>query len=158
MHPLRVIAIPTPVADEVRRSSRSPFADHPTHTEVAAGHGPCRHCLRTFHVGEERRILFTYDSFSPLGAPPLPGPVFIHEAPCARYSEDGGTPRDLDGRTLTLNAYGRPRKLLVQGECRGDELEDAAQRLFTRAAVDFIHVRDTEAGCYDFRLERAGAG
>jgi hypothetical protein len=28
-------------------------------------------------------------------------------------------------------------------------------RLLDRADVDYVHVRDTSAGCYDLRIERA---
>ncbi len=88
----RVIAIPEAVAASVHANRRSPFAGHPIHTEVASGHGPCRLCLRTFTIGSERRILFTYDPFAELETLPLPGPVFIHEADCLRYPEDGDSP------------------------------------------------------------------
>jgi hypothetical protein len=35
------------------------------------------------------------------------------------------------------------------------EVETAIERLFSRPEIDYLHVRDTEAGCYDLRLERA---
>ena len=47
-----VVAIPTALANAVRRTHSSPGFGHPVHTEVATGHGPCRHCLRTFAVGQ----------------------------------------------------------------------------------------------------------
>src|ERR1700757_3827213 len=59
----RVAAIPSKVADLVRSTMRSPGYGHPAHAEVATGYGPCRHCLRDFEVGKDRRILFTYDPF-----------------------------------------------------------------------------------------------
>jgi hypothetical protein len=34
-------------------------------------------------------------------------------------------------------------------------VEPAIDRLLDRADVDYIHVRDTAAGCYDLRIERA---
>jgi hypothetical protein len=77
--PFRVAAIPTKVADLVRSTMRSPGYGHPAHAEVATGYGPCRHCLRDFQVGKERRILFTYDPFHGIEPLPLPGPIFIHE-------------------------------------------------------------------------------
>src|SRR5512132_1092925 len=91
----RVAAIPTKVADLVRSSMRSPGYGHPAHAELATGYGPCRHCLRDFQVGKERRILFTYDPFHGIEPLPLPGPIFIHEEPCERFSEDAGFPADL---------------------------------------------------------------
>ena len=145
----RIVAIPESVADSVRANRKSPFARHPTHTEIATGHGPCRLCLRTFRVGLERRILFTYDPFADIESLPLPGPVFIHEAPCLRYGEDGGFPDELRSHGLTLNAYQRPRILRAQEYVTNGEVEPVIARLWERPDIDYIHVRDTEAGCYD---------
>src|SRR5260370_40846694 len=72
--PYRVVAIPDAVAEKVRATGVSPRYGHPAHAEVAKGYGPCRQCLRDFAVGQERRILFTYDAFTGAEALPLPGP------------------------------------------------------------------------------------
>ena len=37
----------------------------------------------------------------------------------------------------------------------GSEIKPAIARLLGRADVDYLHVRNTEAGCYDLRVERA---
>jgi len=155
MTPYRVVAIPQAVADSVRTTRSSPGYGHPAHAEVATGYGPCRLCLRDFRVGEERRILFTYDPFAGSEALPLPGPVFIHEAPCRRHGEDAGFPEDLRGRPLTLNAYARGRRLLAQEYLGDGGAEAGIESLLARPEVDYIHVRDTRAGCYDLRIERA---
>lgn len=151
----RVVAIPSTVADAVRSTRRSPGYGHPVHSEVAGGHGPCRHCLRTFAVGEERRLLFTYDPFRGTESLPLPGPVFIHEAPCRRYDEESGFPATLRAHPLTLNAYGRGRRLRSQAYIVDGGVDGAIEALFARPDVDYIHVRDTRAGCFDFSIERA---
>jgi hypothetical protein len=151
---LRIVAIPTSVAQQVRETMRAPGYGHPAYTEVATGHGPCRHCLQTFRIGQERRILFTYDPFAGLQLPPLPGPVFIHEEPCARHPEDGGFPEELRSHELTLDAYGAARRLLEEEHVGEGNVEAALERMFARSDVDYVHVRDTEAGCYDFRIER----
>lgn len=155
MRAYRVIAIPDAVADEVRRTGRSPGYGHPAHAEVAKGHGPCRQCLRVFKVGEERRVLFTYDPFEDTDPLPLPGPVFIHESPCERYPEDAGFPEELREHTLTLEAYGNGRVLRAQEYVADGHIEPVVDRLLGSPDVDYIHVRDTKAGCYDLRLERA---
>lgn len=157
MLPYRTIAIPTSVAESVRTTLTSPRYGHPAHTETAAGYGPCRHCLRTFRVGAERRILFTYDAFDGLEPLPLPGPVFVHADPCERHPEDGGFPEGLRAHALTLDGYARGRRLAAQEYVRDGEVEAAIGRLFARRDVDYIHVRDMEAGCYDLRIERADA-
>jgi hypothetical protein len=149
-----VVAIGDRIADAVRNTLLSPGYGHPAHTEVAAGYGPCRQCLRTFSVGKDRRILFTYDSFRGKEELPLPGPVFIHENQCERYPEDGGFPPDMLSHRLTLNAYARGRRLVGQSYVSNGLIEPELQRLLGQRDVAYIHVRDTDAGCYDFCIEK----
>jgi hypothetical protein len=134
---------------------KSPGYGHPAHAETATAYGPCRQCLRTFAIGTDRRILFTYDAFYGKEDLPLPGPVFIHEEPCERYAEDDGFPVELLAHRLTLNAYGRGRQLVASRYVSNGLVEPELQRLLADANVDYIHVRDTVAGCYDFCIERA---
>lgn len=154
MIPYRVVAIDDRTADSVRTSGLSPRYGHPVHADVATGYGPCRQCLHTFAVGSERRILFTYDAFEASEELPLPGPVFIHEERCERYPEAAGFPPDLIHHRLTLNAYARGPRLLAQKYVADGRVESALQQLLGDQTVDYIHVRDTKAGCYDFRIER----
>jgi hypothetical protein len=155
MTPFRTMAIPTALADKVRRTRVSPGYGHPAHAEVATGYGPCRHCLRTFEIGVDKRVLFTLDPFHGLEPLPLPGPVFIHEEECPRFGEGDGFPADLLPHALSLEAYARGRKLVAVEHLPGTEAPEAAERLLRRPEVDYVHVRDTKAGCYDFRIERA---
>ncbi len=155
MTPYQIVAIPDAIAEAVRSTGRSPQYGHPAHAEVATGRGPCRQCLRNFVVGEERRLLFTYDPFEGTDPFPLPGPVFIHEAPCQRYAESGGFPDDVRGSALTLNAYGRGRLLRAQEYVADGRIEPVLAQLLGRADVDYIHVRNTRAGCYNLRIERS---
>jgi Protein of unknown function (DUF1203) len=150
----RIIAIPSEIADIVRSTHKSPGYGHPTHAELATGHGPCRLCLRTFTIGQERRVLFTYDAFSGTESLPLPGPVFIHQERCIRYAEDAGFPADMRSHALTFNAYGRGRHLRAQDYIDDGRVDLPIERLLARPDVDYIHVRDTCAGCFDFRIER----
>jgi hypothetical protein len=133
---------------------KSPGYGHPAHREVAGGYGPCRHCLKTFHVGQEQRVLFTYDPFHEVVPYPLPGPIFIHAQQCARYEEQAGFPEDLRHHALTLVAYGDERTVRGKEYVTDGKIEAAAQRMFDDAMVRFLHVRDTQAGCYDLRIDR----
>jgi hypothetical protein len=154
MQQYRVVAVSDRTADAVRKTMKSPGYGHPAHAETATGYGPCRQCLRTFAIGTDRRILFTYDAFYGKEDLPLPGPVFIHEQSCERYPEDGGFPADMVAHKLTLNAYGAGRELVVSKYLSGGVIEPELQRLLADGNVDYIHVRDTLAGCYDFCIER----
>ena len=151
----RVIAIPTKFADLVRSSLRSPGYGHPAHVEVASGYGPCRHFLRPFQVGAENRILFTYDPFHGIETVPLPGPVFIHADGCERYSEGDGFPEDLRAHGLTFAAYGPGRRMVAEEHVNDGGGERVIEELLGRSEVNYLHVRDLEAGCYDFRIERS---
>ncbi|HYO13148.1 MAG TPA: DUF1203 domain-containing protein [Thermoanaerobaculia bacterium] len=150
----RVIAIPEELADQARAALKSPQYGHPAHIEIATGYGPCRSCLRTFQEGEEERILFTYDPFAGLDSYPSPGPVFIHREGCPRY-EEAGFPEGIRRLPLTLEAYGRGRWLVARERVAGGDVDGSVGRLFSHPAVEYIHVRNTEAGCYIARIERA---
>ncbi len=150
----RVAAIPTKVAELVRSTMRSPGYGHPAHVEVASGYGPCRHCLRDFQVGKEQRILFTYDPFHGLESLPLPGPIFIHAEPCERFQNDASFPEDLRTHRLTLVGYGAGRRVIREEHVENGEVESLIARLLEQSEVEYVHVRDTEAGCYDCRIER----
>jgi hypothetical protein len=150
----KVLAIPTKIVEQVRATMRSPGYGHPAHREVAKGYGPCRHCLRDFKVGEEERILFTYDPFHELGVQALPGPVFVHAEACERYPENDGFPEDLLARALTLDVYGSRRQLMAEEHVTKEELAARVENFWNTDGVEYIHVRDRSAGCYDLRLER----
>lgn len=155
MTTFRYIAIRTAVAEQVLATGTSPGYGHPAHTEVATGYGPCRHCLRAFQIGVDRRTLFTYDPFHDLEPLPLPGPVFIHADGCTRFPERVGFPDDLRLHALTLVAYGRERRVLAELPVIGGNVDRELERIFAASGVRYVHVRDRSAGCYDLRVERA---
>jgi hypothetical protein len=150
----RVIAIDSELATAVRTTERSPGYGHPVHRELAKGYGPCRQCLRDFTVGVDERLLFTHDSFAGRERLPQPGPVFIHAEECVRYFEDGGFPEDLRAHALTFEGFAAGRHLLAQEYVTDGRVEGVISRLFGDERIDYLQVRDTSAGCYDFRIER----
>lgn len=152
MTSIRVVAIPTEVAEAVRATHKDPHYGFPAYTTTIKEAAPCRHCLQRISAGQ-RAVLFTYDAFSGQERLPLPGPIYIHAEPCPRYPEDGGYPAALY-RRRTLNAYAQGRRLLAQDYADAGDVEAKIQRFFSRGDVDYIHVRSTDAGCYTFRIER----
>jgi hypothetical protein len=154
MNSFHVVAIPTEIAESVRKTGKAPKYGFPAHKETAAGRAPCRHCLRLIRTNEEELYLFTYDPFSDLAVPPLPGPVYIHAEACERSDGAGSIPEEYRGRLLTLEAYGSDRKLIGERRLVDGNEDEEASKLFADPEVRYIHVRSTEAGCYLFRLER----
>lgn len=155
MSSIRIVAIPTEVADAVRANLKAPVYGFPAHAELATDDAPCRHCLRTFAVGKDRRILFTYDRFSGVEKLPQPGPIFIHADSCARYGENIGFPEELRGSPRTVEAYARGRRLISQEYVADGKFEPAIEKLFSHSEVDYLQVNSTTAGCFTFRIERA---
>jgi len=151
--PFRIAGIPTDLATTVRQTLRSPQYGHPAHREAATGTGPCRLCLRTFEIGAEERILFTYQPFSDPAAVPAPGPVFIHPYPCERY-EGSALPPDFRALPLFLEAYGSGGELLARGRVGEQEPEAVLERLFAGVDTEYVHLRNAEAGCFMARVDR----
>ena len=155
MNAIRIVALPTEVANAVRVTMKAPVYGFPAHADVGEDESPCRHCLRAIKAGDERRILFTYDRFAGVESLPQPGPVYIHEDSCPRYSADAGFPEELRGSPRTLEAYGRGRRLLAQEIISDGKFEPAIKKLFAISDVDYLQVNSTTAGCFTFRIERA---
>jgi hypothetical protein len=148
----RFVGIPDGIAAAVRTTHRSPQYGHPAHRELARGYGPCRVCLRTFREGEEDRILFTYQPFLEPGSLPAPGPVFIHADECRRY-DDLALPPDLRALPLVIEGYQNGGQLVRQERVNGEPVERVLHRTFENGGVDYVHIRNGEAGCFMARVE-----
>ena len=152
MGAFRFSGIPDAVAREVRDSLRAPGYGHPAHREQAHGYGPCRLCLRTFRVGADERILFTYNPFHEPGELPAPGPVFIHAEPCQRY-DAFELPPDFRALPIVVEGYRRGGRLVVQERVAGRSPEEMLARIFAASGTDYAHLRNAEAGCFMARVE-----
>jgi hypothetical protein len=150
-----VRGVPQSVADEVRRTHRSPGYGHPAHHELAGGTGPCRCCLKPFVPGVDHRLLFTYRPPGRADTLAAPGPVFIHSSHCEAWSGDG-FPKAL--RELPLALEARAPRSRVIGLCtRGDaDIGARILTLFGQADVEWLHVRHAEAGCFIAAVEKKG--
>jgi hypothetical protein len=149
-----VQALPQQVASYVREHGRDPVWGHAALTQLATGFGPCRLCLRTFREGEEMRTLFTYDTYAGVSEYPQPGPVYIHAAHCERY-DGAGFPAELRGLELTFEGVAAgPRVVALERTADEAAVEDAIARLLDLPDVDFVNLRNMEAGCFVARIDR----
>jgi GrpB-like predicted nucleotidyltransferase (UPF0157 family) len=157
MHNIRIVAIETEIAEQVRATRKAPVYGFPAYLEVAEDSAPCRHCLRTI-TPKDRRILFTYDRFTGKESRPQPGPVYIHADGCPRYPENAGFPEELRSSPRTVEAYARGRKLKAQEYVSDGRFEPIIEKLFADRDVDYLQINSTTAGCFTFRIERAANG
>ena len=153
MPTFRYAGITKLLADEVRQTRRSPQYGHPVHQETATGTGPCRLCLRTFTVGEDERILFTYQPFSEPGSLPAPGPVFIHAEPCERY-DSPSLPDDFRSLPMVIEGYLSGGMLALQTRVNGTPAEELIAEAFAIPGVRYVHIRNGEAGCFMARVDK----
>jgi Protein of unknown function (DUF1203) len=135
---------------------RAPQYGHPAHRELARGYGPCRLCLRTFTIGEEERILFTYQPFHDVGSLPAPGPVFIHSAPCTRY-DALEFPPDFRALPLVFEGYQKGGLLLAQERVAARDPEQVLQQIFKGSGAAYVHIRNGEAGCFMATVQPCGS-
>ena len=155
MQTLKIVPLPTTVAEKVRATMKAPTYGFPAHREIAIGRAPCRHCLKLIRPHDEELILFTYDAFHGQGVSPSPGPVYIHAEPCQQYGGAGPIPQEYQNQPLTFEAFGAERKRLGETAIGGTGADLALEELFRDSEVKYVHARSTTAGCYLFRVERA---
>jgi hypothetical protein len=153
MTAIAVTGIPEDVARHVRDRGTDPIWGHAAVTQPATGFGPCRLCLRTFREGEGLRILFTHDTYAGVSEFPQPGPVFIHADACDPYDGNGFPPtlRELE---LTFEAVAAGPRVIQLERTTGADAERALTHLLELPDVDYVNVRNTEAGCFVARVER----
>jgi hypothetical protein len=137
----------------VRRELRSPQYGHPAVVEIASGYGPCRQCLRTFRPGDEQRVLFTYNPVPAGEGLPQPGPVFIHAAACEPFTA-AGVPPDLRRLPLFLEGFGRGTWMVRREPLSSDTIEVDIAAMMRDHAIEAVHIRNAEAGCFVARVER----
>jgi len=150
----RVQPIPDAIAVGVRTSLASPQYGHPAVVSVATGYGPCRSCLRTFEKGVDERILFTYNPFEGIDRYPEPGPIFVHREGCEAHV-GAGFPAGLHGLPMTFEAFGDERWMLRRERLDGREPAPVLEELLELPGVRYVNIRNSEAGCFIARAERA---
>jgi hypothetical protein len=104
-------------------------------------------------VGKENRLLFTYNPFSGVDPYPSPGPVFVHEEDCGSFDSESVFPADLRTLPLVLEGYGRERWIVARERPAADDIEAAIGQLFNQA-IEYIHIRNGEAGCFIASVNR----
>jgi len=85
---------------------------------------------------------------------PLPGPVFVHGEMCERFDEEGGYPWELLPYPAVMDGYDAEQRLVRQQRASNGDQESVVREILQDAAIRYVMVRDLEAGCFDFRVER----
>lgn len=149
----KVIPISPEISEKARQTLVSPqYKSLKGFVDIATGYGPCRSCLRTFREGEEERLFFTYNAFEGFSDLPDPGPVFIHHNRCREF-EEYSFPPDLRELPLLFEGYDKGGALITREKIVRDTLETQIEGILAVPTVDYIHIRNAEAGCFVARIE-----
>lgn len=148
----KVIPISSEVSAQARQNLIFPqYQSLKAFVDIATGYGPCRSCLKTFSQGEDKRLFFTYNAFEGLADLPDPGPVFIHNDRCSEFAADEFPP-DLRDLPLLFEAYDETGEMITR-ERAGVSIEKQVEEILALPLVEFVHIRNHEAGCFIARIE-----
>jgi Protein of unknown function (DUF1203) len=115
---------------------------------------PCRVSLADAEVGETIILLhFTHHNvLSPYRAS---GPIYVrHGARTASPAVDE-IPAMFRHRLLSVRAYDAAAMMVGAEVVKGNELDDAIQRLFANESIVYLHLHNAQPGCYNCFVVRA---
>ena len=115
---------------------------------------PCRVSLVDAEV-DERVLLVNFahhDVSSPYRAA---GPIFVRAAAQTAPLRVNEIPEMMRHRELSIRAYDAAAMMVGAGTIHGTALEEEIERFFVNAMVDYLHIHNAGAGCYNCSVRRA---
>jgi hypothetical protein len=112
---------------------------------------PCRVSLEDAEVGEELLLLpYTHQNVaSPYRAS---GPIFVRRHAVQPTLMYGELPPYVTGRLMSVRAYDASDMMIVALVCEGSALAPELERLFSDAAVAYVHLHNAKQGCFSCRV------
>ena len=152
---IRVEAMPTKVAEEIRRNRADDHGNRdlePVHVDEHPGY-ICRHCLEDPAVGESV-YRFSYSPFGSAAPYRTVGPVFVHTTACRRYSSTDQLPKSLRHRLLSFRAYRFDDFMVTADVAPGTDADGVLERFFQDPLVAYVDIHNARPGCFDCRVHR----
>jgi hypothetical protein len=149
----RISPLPAEFVSIVRNTRRD-LHGHEVAVRIDQGRHQCRSCLRLTEPNE-RYWLFSYTPFDSDQPYAETGPIFIHDRECDPYSAIAEYPPEFPRHHAVLRAYNAADEIedaKLVGERR---VEEVIAELFENSCVAYIHARNSEYGCFMFRIDRA---
>ena len=158
MKTFKIIPLSKSYADDIRSSLTDAFG-HTVVMQPATGKGPCRVSLKPFAVGTDSRMLLSHSPFAVDNAFNQPGPIFINAEEVEPYQDVHRFPPEIkaDKKSfpLTLIGYSKEQNMVYSRLVGDDDADLLIQQIFKeQPAVDYLHARNAQAGCFICRIER----
>ncbi len=115
---------------------------------------PCRHCLQLIAEGDAKLVL----AYRPFDAPQPyaeTGPIFLHQAPCARYESDALPAWFVFLEPALVRGYGADDWIRYEtGDVvAGGTLDAACRAILADPTVAYVHIR-SKFNCFQCRVDR----
>ncbi len=158
MRNFKIVPISKGYAYGVKKAQKNDFG-HALEAQLATGLGPCRVSLKPFAAGQHQRLLLSYSPFETDNAFNQPGPVFIHQEDVEAYTDIHRFPpeikADKENFPLTLIGYNKNQQMIYTKLAGNSDADDLIEAVFeTHPAVEYLHARNAEAGCFICKIER----
>lgn len=114
---------------------------------------PCRVSLQDAEPGERLLLLpFTHhDVASPYRGS---GPIYVREGAMTADLRVNEVPALLRTRLLSVRAYDRHAMMVESDVVDGQALDTLILRLFANPEIEYLHVHNARAGCFNCRVDR----
>lgn len=114
---------------------------------------PCRVSLQDAEIGEEV-ILLPYQHHRTNSPYQSTGPIFIRENAITAMLHINEIPKMLDNRLLSIRAFDKNGMMKDALVSEGHSLKDLLVNTFNNTEIDYVHIHNAKAGCYNCKVER----
>ena len=149
----RIASLPTEFASTVRGGGLDAQGNPGVSRRDSERH-QCRQCL-TLSLPDETVLLASYRPFPSSQPYAEYGPIFIHQRECEPYVETSAYPPEFPHHTVVIRAYSVSHEIEAATLVGPRRVEDVIAELFENPRVSYLHARNSEYGCFMFRIERA---
>ena len=147
-------AIPAAELDALRLAGRDEAGNPLTVLTDGEGGSPLRCCLREIQPGEDV-LLIAYTPPHSHGAYAERGPVFVHAQRCPGYQTEHTYPPGLAHREQVVRGYDHLGRIAAGVRVAdGASAELVIAQMLARPDIQAVHLRNVEAGCYNFAVRR----
>lgn len=156
MNAIRFVALPTAIVRAYQNGAPDANNQRPERHIAQETGLPCRHCLREIEVSEPYLIL-AHRPFPDVQPYAELGPIFLHAEACERHAETTDAPAMfLSWERLLIRGYNAQNRIIYgTGEVVApSQIVAAAEQLFARPELAYIHMRSATNNCYQCRIER----
>jgi hypothetical protein len=155
MHHFQLVALPPTEFAPLFDLSDQALAPHGAqrHIATASTGYPCRISLEDAQQGDEL-LLLPYEH-QPAASPyRASGPIYVRRGAVQRVLPADEVPPYLSSRVLSVRAYDNAHAIIDASVCEGTHVAEEIERVFSNAAVAYLHLHFAKRGCFACRVER----